>query len=122
MSTGLPAIDRQHEILLDRLDDLTQAMIDGRGLQQLPQALVSLDRLCASQFADEEHEMAVRRCPMAAYNKQAHADFLRRLRELRQSVETHGASAGGVRAALHDLSSWLVIHIKGCDAKLKACA
>ena len=121
MSTGVAELDKQHQELIDRLNDLTRAMIDGHGTEKLGETLDFLGTYAVNHFAAEEAQMARHRCPMEAANKKAHADFVKRFGEIQHTVAANGATATVLIATMRELSTWLVSNIQGCDAKLKSC-
>jgi hemerythrin len=121
MSTGVPDLDHQHKVLIAHLNRLTQAMSEGRGPEQLDETLDFLQLYAAKHFADEESDMAAWHCPAAEENKRAHAEFIDRFGLLRAEVRAAGATDGAVARTAYALSTWLVLHIQGCDTQLRAC-
>ncbi|MCR4412137.1 MAG: hemerythrin family protein [Thermoguttaceae bacterium] len=121
LATGSAQIDQQHRKLFEQLAALEDAMKQGKGRQEIGAILDFLGDYVVQHFADEERLMDETRCPAAAANKQAHAQFLSTYAGLRSRFDSAGGGPALV-LEIHDiLSKWLVGHIGGIDVQLRGC-
>lgn len=121
MSTGDAEIDAQHKVLITRINELFDFMRQGRGTEGLPGLLDFLGNYARLHFAHEEACMNRNRCPAAASNKAAHAEFMTIFGTIRRRLETEGANARLVIEAQQQLSSWITQHIVRTDTQLRPC-
>lgn len=120
MSVGLTDIDRQHQQLIAHVNQLTQAMNQGRGRAEIEQTLEFLSRYATEHFAAEERYFDKYRCPAAQANRLAHARFVTTFQALRDRAQKEGATASLVLDVKRDLADWLANHILTIDVQLKA--
>ncbi len=118
-STGHPQIDQEHKILIDRLNELEQALIDGQGKSVIEPMLKFLEDYAAIHFRNEEACFEKYRCPVAAENKAAHQVFIRTFTEAKAKVSERGASAVLVLETHRKLGEWVRNHILKTDCKLR---
>jgi hemerythrin len=119
MATGSLSVDQQHQSLFRQVNALSDAMKQGKGRDEIGKLLDFLAQYVVRHFAEEERLMEQLKCPAAAANKQAHAQFLATYSGLRKQFD--GAAAGpSMVLQIHDLlSKWLVQHIQGIDVQLR---
>ncbi len=107
--TGVPRIDRQHQSLVRQVNDLHDAMKEGRGAVQINSVLGFLRNYTVEHFRDEERYMEQIGFPGTEAHKAVHAAFLRRA-----GAWTAGPEANGTVLTLEiarALSEWLRRHI-----------
>lgn len=77
MSTGLPNIDAQHKEIIEKYNELDEALAQGSGRARTVagELLDFLQFYSAWHFEREEKCMEEYKCPAAEANKQAHAEF-----------------------------------------------
>ena len=121
MSTGVADIDEQHQELIKKLNELMANMHQGTGREALRERMEFLADYAAWHFKHEERCMDAYRCPAAAVNKQAHADFIRTFASLKERVEREGATTLLVIETQQQLSDWLRSHIVKVDTQMKSC-
>lgn len=80
-SVGVRAMDEQHGILLDVLNDLRLAVLHGCGREQMSEQLEMLLKLARMHFQCEEHLMANAGYPDLDPHRMAHRRLLALLRE-----------------------------------------
>lgn len=61
------------------------------------------------------------RCPVAAQNRRAHAEFIAKFNALRQRASQPGASSAVVLEIADFFGKWLSGHIAKIDAQLNNC-
>lgn len=116
-SVGVNSIDDQHKELVRMLNDLSDAMMGGRGNDELGKVLDSLIAYTVSHFAHEEQQMDRFQYPEAAQHKKQHADLKTQAIEIQQKFKS-GATATISFEVLGFLKNWLINHIQGSDKKL----
>ncbi len=121
MSTGVAEIDKQHQELIGKLNQLFERMMKGEGATGLKELLDFLGTYAAWHFGREEACMANHRCPVAAANKNAHAEFIRVFTEFRGRLAKEGPSTRLTLEIQNRVSEWLRNHIVKVDTKLKDC-
>lgn len=119
MTTGIPAVDAQHQELFRQVNAFHTAMSQGKAAEELAKVLNFLGQYTVRHFADEERYMEQFKCPLAETNKAAHKQLLETFGRLREQFDQQG---GGLRVTMEiyrTLSEWLVKHVKGVDSKLR---
>ena len=120
MKTGSPEVDQQHMELIRQLNLLLHALEQGAGEQQVDELLNFLSTYVVEHFKFEEELMDRNRCPIAQANKNAHVEFINKLKAFRAQVESQSASKTVVAIqVLRELSNWLINHIRKIDAQLQ---
>lgn len=121
MSTGDDTIDRQHQELIKHLNILFDMMQRGEGGKAVKDVLAFLSHYAKTHFAHEENCMEAYRCPAAASNKAAHAEFLRVFGDVQRRFSEQGATTTLVLKTQKELSAWLTQHIVRTDTQLRSC-
>ena len=120
MATGVAEVDQQHQEIIRQINALGTAMNSGKGRDEIGRLLDFLGKYAVDHFAKEEAHMARYRCPMAEANKAAHRAFVARFGELRKQFSAEGAKPTLAIDIYTELTTWLVKHIRGIDAKMAA--
>lgn len=121
LSIGIPEIDHQHKQLIDQLNTLVDAMLANRGKEEIKNIVYFLDLYVAQHFGFEENCMQRYKCPVASNNAAAHTKFIKTLSEVKQELQTKGASLSLAIKVNEQLLDWFVNHIKKVDRELKSC-
>lgn len=121
MSTGDAEIDRQHKLLIQKLNELVAAMANRQAEAELGKLMEFLEKYVVKHFGEEEALMARKQCPAAAANRQAHAEFVKRFGELKAALAQGGPTSRVVIDLMRELGDWLPKHIKAIDAQLARC-
>jgi hemerythrin-like metal-binding protein len=110
LSVGLESVDRQHRLLIGCINDLGDAVTQGRGGFMLQRVLERLRNYTRVHFAYEEAMFKVYDYESADDHAAAHAAFVRMLEACEQR---HAAGEGRVgEELLLYLSRWLSDHIQ----------
>jgi hemerythrin len=120
-STGVPALDEQHQMLFKMSEDYRQALVEHRGDRVYGLLLDSLDRYARAHFAHEERCMHRYACPAAEANAEAHGGFVRQLDAFRGRYGTSGFSEPEAWRLVEFIDKWLMEHIGRVDTQLKPC-
>jgi len=118
MTTGVEVLDKQHQVLIAKLNELVDAMQSRAGDAKVREILAFTATYAVKHFALEESHMAQVNCPVAAQNKQAHAQFLKRFGEIKAKVDAEGVTATTSIETMRELSNWITNHIRTIDATL----
>lgn len=110
---GVEEVDRQHQRLVDLVNELHREMSKRRGLAVLERVLNSLVDYTEKHFAYEERLMRESAYPGFSQHKAGHDELTRRVREM-QSRFLSGDNTL-LAELLNFLSEWLIQHIKGSD-------
>lgn len=117
LSIGVPLIDGQHKMLLEKLNAITQAVERNQGVPKIIKTLDFMIEYTDFHFTDEEGHMAETGYPGLAEQKEQHAEFKVTLNNLVQDFEEEGATTSLAEAINVFLFNWLVTHIKGLDVQ-----
>lgn len=118
IAVGVPSIDDQHKILIQRVNDLFDACGKGKGRDEVAKHLDFLSDYTIKHFADEEKYMLSINYPAYAQQKQMHIGFMKEVSKLKEELSKNGASIGIVSNANSMVTSWLMNHIKIEDKKI----
>ena len=121
MSTGVEALDSQHKQLISWLNDLLEAMSEGRARREIDSLLTQLGGYAALHFTNEEDCFERYKCPFAAQNAAAHKDFIATFQAFRDEFDRDGPTAHLVIRVQSELMRWLSLHIKRTDTNLRTC-
>ncbi len=119
MRTGDDTTDAQHRELIRQVNLLMVAMSRGEAATQLEPLLQFLAGYVVKHFGEEERCMERFHCPAAEANKAAHAEFLKKFTVFREQLASQtGRESLIASQLLHELTDWLVNHIRRIDAQL----
>ena len=115
LSVNVAEIDGQHQKLIAMINELNEAMSQGKGRTVVGQIVSGLVSYTKSHFRTEERYFDVFGYPEAHSHKKEHADFVAKVSEFKEGVE-RGKIALSIEI-MNFLSDWLRNHIKGVDKK-----
>lgn len=110
---GVRAMDDQHGILLDAVNELRLAVVHGSSREHVSQLLEQLIEFTSMHFASEEKLMERTRFPGLAAHYAAHREILEEILQAAQHVQ-HGDGLK-MRPLLLNLRDWYVVHIEEMD-------
>ncbi len=113
LSVNVAEIDRQHERLVAMINELNDAMLQGKAKEVLGPILNRLFRYAETHFKTEETYFDRFGYPDAESHKQEHADFVAKVGDFKTQFDKNllGLSV----EVLTYLSSWLRHHIRVVD-------
>lgn len=123
MTTGVPAIDAQHQEIIRRYNTLAEAMASNRMLS-MDEAAETLDFLqfyAVWHFEREEACFEQYRCPAAAANKEAHAQFIAMFGQFYTQWQETGLDSALAQETFSELGRWIEHHIRRTDTQLLPC-
>lgn len=119
MATGHDIIDDQHRKLIDMVNQLEEAVEQGRGREGVDRLLNFLGDYAAKHFSVEEKLMTSTRCPAAEKNREAHKAMFETYKKWRANYDQHGFDPSLIMELKNILSEWLVQHICKIDCTLR---
>ena len=115
LETGESQIDSQHQALVEALNRLHSAMLEGNGRSEVGASLKFLSDYTLSHFAMEEEMMDLYAYPAASSHKKIHSDLIASLNDLVEGFQ-RGSTALTI-AVMIFLEEWLTNHFLGEDAR-----
>lgn len=113
LSVNIAEIDTQHQRLVAMINELNDAMVQGRGKDVIGKIIGGLATYTATHFATEERHFDRYGYPATATHKQEHRDFTTKVGEFKQGFDE--GRLGLSVSVMNFLSDWLRSHIKGSD-------
>jgi hemerythrin len=123
MTTGLPDIDAQHREIIKKFNEFSEAVWRPNGMNRevAGEVLDFLQFYAVWHFGREEQCMERYRCPAAAANKQAHAEFIQKFGGFYEQWQEAGMDLKLVRETYLELEKWIDHHIRRVDTELFPC-
>lgn len=123
MQTGIPELDVQHREIIDRFNEFSEAIASSRlsAIDQASEVLDFLQFYAVWHFEREEECFEQHRCPAAAANKKAHAQFVAMFGEFYEQWQTRGMNPVLAKETFDALALWIVNHIRRTDTQLMPC-
>jgi hemerythrin len=121
LATKVVLVDNEHQEIFRQAAMLNQAMIDGKGRQELKKLVDFIDDYIVTHFSHEEKVMDQYQCSVAEVNKQAHSRFIAKFKELKAKFDGQGANTSLVLDISTMINNWLIEHIKQIDSQLSNC-
>lgn len=117
-SVGIASIDAQHQKLAAMINELNDAMAQGKGKEVLEKILAELVDYTKTHFATEEKLFSTYAYPEAAAHKLKHGELTKKVMQFQQDLHA-GKSIMSVEIMAF-LKDWLLNHIKGTDIRYSA--
>ena len=117
-SVHVAEIDKQHQNLIDLLNELHSAMLAGKGAAALGKTLDGLAHYTVTHFAAEERLMRKHVYPQYQEHKDAHDKLVAQVKELQEQFRSGKAVVS--QEVISFLQRWLIGHIMGMDKKYSA--
>jgi hemerythrin len=115
---GVPRIDEQHRKLVEAIDELSAACMEGKGRATIEKTLKFVVSYTKEHLSDEEKLQEKYAYPGLAAHKKIHADFIKEVNALVKDFEQSGANISLTGKINKTLIDWLVNHIGSEDKKL----
>ena len=114
-SVNVEMIDKQHQMLVQMVNDLNNAMLNGNEKETIGKLINKLITYAAMHFAREEHYFDTFGYPETDMHKNQHNDFEKKVSAFESDFKADRQSLS--QDIMQFLSNWLVEHIKGSDKK-----
>lgn len=115
LTVGYGLIDEQHRELFRRFNDLLDACQQRQGRERIAELLCFLDDYVIAHFGEEERLMDRHAYAGAAEHRSAHQSFIRKLDDLKRTLQNRGPSLDLVISTNQTLVDWIINHIKSAD-------
>lgn len=119
-SVGIEKIDNQHKMLFNSINDLVDAMNEGKGTEEIDKLFLFLESYTLDHFSLEEGYMEEYNYPEPERGKHlsAHKDFKKDFAELKGKLSEKGPARSLAMKASTLLGSWWISHISNIDKVL----
>ena len=114
-SVNVKQFDDQHKKLIKMLNDLHEAMKQGKGQEALADILAGLVKYTNNHFADEERLMKLHQYAGYEQHKKEHNMLVIQVFEVQRNY--HEGKTVPTQAVMTFLNEWLQKHIQGEDKK-----
>lgn len=114
-SVGDPSIDKEHQGLIDLVNDTAGAILDGQSDADVQRGFGDLYRAISAHFALEEHRMREAKYDQLRAHKSDHERLLDVLRDMMDDPREGGSDADMLTEALED---WFSGHFREHDSRL----
>jgi hemerythrin len=118
--TGHPDIDREHQGICERLNQIELAIVAGAGRAQVAEMVSVLLHYTLVHFRREELAMACAKCPLRGENCLAHAKFVARLEHWLEVMTIPGTNPSILRDVHAETCRWIEQHLLQTDSALRS--
>jgi hemerythrin len=118
LTVGVKEIDDQHQELFKRVNELSQAMWDGKGKEESKKLMDFLGDYVVSHFGTEQRIMSAKGYPEYESHKKIHEKFINDLMNLKKQFDSGEATSSMVIQVLDETCEWLKSHIRKVDKRL----
>ena len=115
LATGIELVDTQHKMLLQKLNDISEAIEKRQGTDVIIKTLDFMMDYTDFHFTGEEKHMKEHKYPRLDYHKKMHQEFVDTLNKMITEFKEDGATERLAESVNIYLFNWLVTHIKGVD-------
>lgn len=115
LSVKIDEIDNQHKKLIDLINQLHEAMKQGKAKDATGKIISGLVDYTMTHFDTEEKYFIKYSYPETESHKQEHLNFVRKVSDFKKDFESGKAMLSLQLTSF--LKKWLVNHIKGTDQK-----
>jgi hemerythrin len=120
LSVGIDLIDEQHKMLIDKLNDLSAAVDNKRGVPKIIKTLDFLIEYTDFHFGTEKKNMEEYCYDAIDFHLQQHEKFKNTLKDLEMDFEEEGVTESLASAIDTFMINWLINHIKVVDVEFGA--
>lgn len=117
LSVGVDLIDKQHKMLIKRLNDMSEAIEDVKGPTEIARTLEFLIEYTDYHFSTETEHMRRTGFPGLADHLKKHDEFTSTLADLEEEFREDGATHMLAESLDTFLVNWLVKHISSVDVE-----
>jgi hemerythrin len=117
LSVKIELIDEQHKMLIQRLNEMSEAIEQNRGIEKIMKTLGFMIDYTDFHFSTEEKHMTEQNYPAKAVHHDQHEEFKTVLNNLIEDFEEEGATKALATSIDTFLVNWLINHIKGSDVE-----
>lgn len=118
LSVGVTEIDKQHKELFKRVNDLLDALNQGKGKGEVGNLIKFLGDYTVVHFRDEEALMAKHKFPGLQAQKTEHAQLIKDFGDMSKEFSATGPSLPLLMQVQRKLVDWLTKHISKMDKEI----
>ena len=115
LSVGIDLIDQQHQMLIERINDVSAAVEAHHGVEKIAKTLDFLVEYTRFHFSTEEQHMKTHGYPGLEDHHAKHKELKSTLADMERDFREEGATHGLADSLNTLLGNWLIKHIKGVD-------
>jgi hemerythrin len=115
---GVKAMDEQHAVLMDTLNDIRRSLVHGTGRDQVSEGLNRLVEFTRMHFASEEQLLDKHGFPGSAEHRGAHQKLLVQIEEA--ALRSHHNGELHMWSILEFLRDWYMKHVEDFDSQYGA--
>ena len=115
LSVGVDLIDEQHKMLIERINNLSNAVAKYMGHTRIIETLLFMTEYADFHFSTEERYMRDLNYPAIEHHLKQHEEFKNMLNTLEADFKEDGATKVVSRSINTFLGNWLINHIKIVD-------
>ncbi|KPV43085.1 bacteriohemerythrin [Alicyclobacillus ferrooxydans] len=117
-SVGNGMIDKQHHSLVDLINQLHDAMKEGKSKEKVKPTLDALLKYTKEHFTYEEQRMQAANYPLFSEHKKQHEGFVAKVESF--ITDYNSGKAGLNFSIINFLKDWLLNHIAESDKKYRS--
>lgn len=117
-AVGVKAMDEQHAVLMDTLNEIRLALVRGQGREQVSGTLNRLIEFTRMHFASEEQLLESHGYPGASEHRDAHRKLLGQIEEA--ALRTQHNDDLRMKSTLLFLRDWYMSHLEDFDSRYGA--
>lgn len=117
---GIEKIDDQHKELFRILNELGEAMWDGKGKEEIGKTLTFLANYTVEHFTSEEEFMLAHGYPDYPEHKRVHEDFVAEVTEFIEKFNNEELPVSVTTSVLNRLGDWTRQHVRQMDKEIGA--
>jgi hemerythrin len=115
LTLGIDEIDSQHKNLLNKMNNLAEAVLQRKGKDKIGNLLKFMENYADLHFKTEEEYMARNAYSGLAHQRKEHEQFKSVVEKLYSDLDREGVSEGFAIAVQRYLMDWFILHIKEKD-------
>jgi hemerythrin len=118
LAVHVPAIDDQHKELYSRMNDLCNAIMEGKGRHEVGSFVRYLSEYTTFHFEDEEAIMREHAYPGYDAQRAAHRLFRERVQKMAAQAGSEAIPSDLVVTVVNEMKDWFSNHIRILDKRL----
>lgn len=118
LSVGIEKIDAQHKELFNTINNLLDAMSQGKGKEEVGKVFDFLEDYIRGHFTTEEKYMTQFDYPDYSHHVKQHIEFIKKFNDLKTIFKTATAGINVVISTSSLLGDWWRNHINNVDKDL----
>ena len=118
LAVHVPLIDEQHKELYSRMNGLCNAIMEGKGRNEVGSFVRYLSEYTTFHFDDEEALMREHAYPGYDAQRAAHRIFKERVQKMTAQADSDTVASDLVVTVVNEMKDWFSNHIRTLDKRL----